>query len=136
MPGSRNRAGKLCVYSHWTLSEIEVGELLYIHMDSDMLAKIALLELQVAYVNYPLGAFRKYGGTKTENPDALARSQHERNLLRERYKQRMWPKEGIQWQLHRIMHHLRVLQSFGMKAFIRRLGQRFEGSEREKFVVR
>jgi len=114
---------------------LPLDESLHIHMDTDMLAKIALLDPRVAYVNHPLGAFRKYAGTKTETPELTDRSQYERNLLRERYKQRMWPKEGLQWQLHRVMHHLRVLQSFGIKAFISRLGQRFERIEREKCIL-
>jgi glycosyltransferase involved in cell wall biosynthesis len=116
------------------LKILPVDESLHIHMDTDMLAKIALLEPRVVYMNHALGAFRKYEGTKTE---ALTdRSWHERNLLKERYKQRMWPKEGIQWQLHRIMHHIRVFQGFGVKALIRRLGQRCERNERKKCIIR
>ena len=115
---------------------LPLDESLDVHMDVEWLAEIALLEPRVAYINQLLGAFRKYEDTKTESSESLIRSEFERNLLRERYKQKMWPKGLIQWQLHRIMHHLRVLQSFGMKAFIRRLGQHFERSEREKFVIR
>jgi glycosyltransferase involved in cell wall biosynthesis len=64
------------------LKILPIDESLHIHMDTDLLAKIALLEPQIAYINCPFGAFRKYVGTKTENPDALVRSQHERDLLR------------------------------------------------------
>lgn len=117
------------------LKILPIDESLHIHMDTDMLAKIALLDPHVMYVNHLFGAFRKYAGTKTENPKTLEQSRVERGILRERYQQRMWPKEGVEWQLHRIMHHLRVLQSFGMKAFIRRLGQRFERGERANFII-
>ncbi len=116
------------------LKALPIDESLHIHMDTDLLAKLALLEPRVAYINSPLGAFRKYEGTKTE--ELSDRSRYERNLLRERYQQRMWPQEGLQWQLHRIAHHVRVAQSWGWRALIRRLGQRFEHIERGKFILR
>jgi glycosyltransferase involved in cell wall biosynthesis len=107
-----------------------------VHMDVEWLAEIALLEPRVAYINHLLGAFRKYEDTKTGSSESLIRSEAERNLLRERYKQKMWPKQGLQWQLHRLMHHLKVLRSFGMNAFIQRLGQRFERIERNNVIIR
>jgi len=100
-----------------------------------MLAKIALLAPRVVYVNSVFGAFRKYEGTKTESPQATERSQFERSLLRERYQQRMWPEPGLQWQLHRLIHHGRILKNWGWKALIRRLGERFERMGQEHYIL-
>lgn len=114
---------------------LPLDESLDVHMDVEWLAEIALLKPRVAYINHLLGALRKHEDAKDAKPELQDRSRAVKNLLRERYQQRMWPKEGIQWQLHRIMHHLRVLQTFGMKAFIQRLGQRFERLDRDNIIV-
>lgn len=115
---------------------LPLDESLHLHMDTDFLAKFALLEPKVAYINTLLGAFRKYEGTKTESADTLARSQSERQLLRERYQQRMWPEPRWEWQWHRIKHHLKVFQCWGWKAFIRRFGQRMTNQAASQIVVR
>lgn len=115
---------------------LPLDESLDVHMDVEWLAEIALLEPRVAYINHLLGALRKHEDAKDSRPELQDRSRDVKNLLKERYKQRMWPKEGVQWQLHRIVHHLRVFHGFGMKALIRRLGQKFERSERERFIIR
>ncbi len=112
---------------------LPIDESLHFHMDTDLLAKIALSAPRVAYINQPLGAFRKYEGTKTEK--VTDRSLYERSVLRERYQQRMWPKDGVQWQLHRIMHHIKVFRYWGWRAIIKRLGKRFERLENKQVVM-
>lgn len=113
---------------------LPVDESLHLHMDTDFLAKIALLEPKVAYINVPLGAFRKYEGTKTET--VSERSLQERKLLCERYQQRMWPEEGWQWQMHRVKHHFKILCVWGWKAFIQRFGKRLGQRVDREWIMR
>lgn len=109
---------------------LPVDEALHLHMDIDLLAKIALLAPKVAYVNLPLGAFRKYEGTKTET--ITERSLRERALLRERYGQRLWPEPGWQWQWHRVGHHWHTYRAWGFAAIFVRSATRLR--QKARFV--
>ncbi len=113
---------------------LPLDESLHLHMDTDFLAKITLLEPKIAYINVLLGAFRKYEGTKTETMSE--RSLQERALLRKRYQQRMWPEQGWQRQAHRGIHHFHVFLMWGWKALIRRFWQKVDRTRQEKCVLR
>lgn len=100
---------------------LPVDEGLCLHMDTDFLAKIALLAPKIAYTPHLLGAFRKHRACKTENPEAWQLSQTERALLRKRYNQKMWPQGGLRLQIHRVAHHCRNIGAWGIKPVLNRL---------------
>ena len=113
-----------------------IDESLHIHLDTDLLARIALLEPRVAYINHPLGAFRKYAGTKTESAEQIGRIRLEREILEARYGRKLWPLPGFDWQRHRITHHAWTFRTWGFSALIGRLGQRISRRMVEHIAIR
>jgi len=97
-----------------------LDESLHLHMDIEWFAKIAVLQPKIAYLNQPLGAFRRYEGIKTDSAKWREQSLREKAALRERFRQPMWPEGRQEWRTHRLRHHLYVLRRFGMMAIIRR----------------
>lgn len=100
---------------------LPIDENLYLHMDTDFLAKIALLAPKIAYTPHLLGAFRKHRACKTENPEVLQRSRKERDLLIKRYNQRLWPETRLSWQAHRLSHHYQNIKAWGITSVFKRL---------------
>jgi glycosyltransferase involved in cell wall biosynthesis len=107
-------------------SVLPLDEGLCLHMDTDFLAKIALLAPIIAYTPHCLGAFRKHRACKTENPDLRARSRKERDLLIARYRQTMWPKTTLSWQVHRLSHHYQNIKAWGLTPILKRLVSKIE----------
>ncbi|PID57825.1 hypothetical protein CSB45_06285 [candidate division KSB3 bacterium] len=97
-----------------------LDERFHLHMDIELFAKIAVLEPKVAYINSPLGAFRKYTGIKTDNPHYEEQRQWERAALRERFQEPMWPGTGWRYQRFRAKFHVEALRSWGWKALAKR----------------
>lgn len=115
---------------------LPLDERFHLHMDIEMFAKIAVLETKVAYINQPLGAFRKYEGIKTDNPEYQEQRQWEQQALRARFQQPMWPAAGHQYHLFRIRHHLHVLQTWGGSAIIERLIHRWKRYRKMAIVIK
>ncbi len=116
-------------------SVVPLDEALHLHMDIEMFAKIAMSEPHVAYINHPLGAFRKHEGIKTDSPQWHKQRQWERQALRERFRQPMWPGKGWGHQWHRMVYHANILQHWGVAAPIKRFVNRWERSQKTQVVI-
>lgn len=101
---------------------LDVG--LHLHMDTDLFARIAALEPAVAYIDATLGAFRKHAGGKTAAGPEEATSQAERALLEARYGQGLWPRGPLEVARHRCRSHWARVRWFGLRAVVRRAGDR------------
>ena len=101
---------------------LPLDERFHLHMDIEFFAKLAVLEPKVAYINQPLGAFRKYEGIKTDNPKHEEQRKWEQQTLRERFQQPMWPGRDWRYQWFRIHHHVSVVRMWGLKALVQRAG--------------
>jgi len=105
----------------------EVGPLdvdLRLHMDTDLLARIALLGPAVAYLDVPLGAFRKHATGKTIGGAGEPESQRERLLLEQRFGRHLWPHGATATLWHRLAFHAVRVSRFGVGSLFRRLGDR------------
>jgi hypothetical protein len=114
---------------------LPLDESFHLHMDIEMFAKIAILSPRIAYINQPMGAFRKYEGIKTDNPKWQEQSLREKALLQERFQQPMWPVAGWRYQLHRVVYHSYSLRFFGFSAILRRIANAFERSKNYQIIV-
>ncbi len=114
---------------------LPLNERFHLHMDIELFAKIATLESKVAYTNQPLGAFRKYAGIKTDNPEHEEQRQWEQATLRERFRQPIWPGAGWQYQLFRIRHHIAVFRRFGIGAVVNRMFVRLERQKSHSIML-
>jgi len=107
-----------------------VDESLRLHMDTDLLARVARLSPRVAYIQTPLGAHRKHAGAKTisgaEDPD----SRREREILQQRYGRALWPAGGASRLRHRLRSHLIRVLAFGPASLAERVAQRAARSPR------
>ena len=124
---------KLWLLGHWPYNQslfirrdllqqvTPLDESLHLHMDIELFAKIAVLQPKIAYVNQPLGAFRRYAGIKTDNATWREQSLREQAALRERFHAPMWPNAGFERLRFRLRHHFFVLRHWGMTMIIRRL---------------
>lgn len=101
---------------------LDVG--LRLHMDTDLLARVARLGPDVAYVDAPLGAFRKHHGGKTVLGEVDPASQRERALLEDRYGSPLWPRGTVGRFVHRVQAHVVRLRRFGIGSTVRRAGDR------------
>ncbi|NWG00608.1 MAG: glycosyltransferase [Thermoanaerobaculaceae bacterium] len=97
---------------------------LRLHMDTDFLARLAARRPVVAYLDVPLGAFRKHAGGKTVGGPQEPESQHERALLEARYGRRLWPRGRVGLLRHRLGSHAARLRHFGVASLLRRMGDR------------
>jgi len=114
---------------------LPIDETLHFHMDIDFFAKIARLDVPIVYVNTLIGAFRKYVGIKTDNPQHLEQIRQEKARLRERFQREMWPRTGWQSQCFRARHHIAVFRRFGLEAVVKRVFVRLE-RQRQYNIVR
>ena len=112
-----------------------LDESLHLHMDIEWFAKIAVLQPKLAYLNQPLGAFRRYEGIKTDNAKWREQSQREQAALRERFHAPMWPNAGFERLRFRLRHHLFALRQWGMTAMILRLGNWTERRYQRRTVL-
>ena len=99
---------------------LPVDESLSLHMDTDLLAKVALARPAVAYTPLLLGAFRKHALCKTESADIQEKSNREREILRARYQEPLWPAGALRFQAHRLAHHGRNLMVWGPGGLLER----------------
>jgi len=105
----------------------EIGPLdvdLRLHMDTDLLARIALVAPPVAYLDIPLGAFRKHGLGKTIGGAGDPESRRERLLLETRFGRRLWPHGPTATFAHRLLFHAVRAGRFGGSSLVRRWGDR------------
>jgi glycosyltransferase involved in cell wall biosynthesis len=98
-----------------------LDEDLNLHLDTDLLARIARLDPTVLYVDAVLGAFRRHGAAKTAGGEADAASRAERELLEARFGRRLWPAPGWQRLRHRVVHHCLRMSAFGPSSLCQRL---------------
>ena len=105
-------------------------ESLRLHMDTDLLARVAQLGPCVAYLEACLGAHRKHAGAKTIGGAADPASQRERELLENRYGRRLWPHGRAALVRHRVRSHLIRAGAFGVRSVVKRLAQRAARSVR------
>jgi GT2 family glycosyltransferase len=101
-----------------------VDESLRLHMDTDLLARIALLAPPVAYRLEALGAFRKHSGGKTIAGEFDSESQRERAILELRYGRPLWPRGSRARFVHRLESHALRLAAFGVAGLMQRTAQR------------
>lgn len=101
---------------------LDVG--LHLHMDTDLLARIAALKPAVAYIDATLGGFRKHAAGKTATGAEDPASRAERALLEGRYGRPLWPHGPMAWWRHRIRSHWARVRRFGVGAVLRRAGDR------------
>ena len=139
---------KLWLQGHWPYNQslfirrdllervLPLDERFHLHMDIEMFAKLAMQEPKIAYMNQPLGAFRKYEGIKTDNPKHQEQREWEQQTLRERFQQPMWPETGWRYQWFRARFYLWSLKGSGWKALSRRVGNWVERSEQDCFLIR
>ncbi len=114
---------------------LPLNERFHLHMDIELFAKIATLESKVAYINQPLGAFRKYAGIKTDNPEYEEQRQWEQATLRERFRQPIWPGTGWRYQWFRAKFHITAFRHAGWKILVRRAGNWAERRERTFYLL-
>ena len=139
---------KLWLLGHWPYNQslfvrrdllqqvTPLDESLHLHMDIEMFAKIAVLQPKIAYVNQPLGAFRRYEGIKTDSATWREQSLREQAALRERFHQQaMWPEGRWQKLTYRLRHHVHVLRRWGMWAIFRRLIHRIERNQQPYLLL-
>ena len=108
-----------------------LDESLHLHMDIELFAKIAVLQPKIAYVNQPLGAFRRYAGIKTDSAKWREQSLREKAILRERFHAPMWPDAGFDLLRFRLRHHFYVWRRWGVSAIMQRL---FNAVERKTLM--
>jgi len=99
-------------------------ESLRLHMDTELLARVALLDPCVAYLEACLGAHRKHAGAKTIGGATDPASQRERELLEDRYGRKLWPHGRAARLQHRMHWHLIRVGAFGLSSVVHRLTQR------------
>lgn len=107
-----------------------VDESLHLHMDTDLLARVARLSPRVVYLEAPLGAHRKHAGAKTIGGVADPASRREREILQERYGRTLWPDRGAARLRHRLRSHLIRVFTFGPGSLVERVAQRAARSPR------
>lgn len=107
-----------------------VDESLHLHMDTDLLARVAQLGPRVVYLDAFLGAHRKHAGAKTFGEEASPASQRERGLLEQRYGRNLWPHGRAARLRHRLRWHLIRIGAFGPRSVVQRLAQRAARSAR------
>jgi GT2 family glycosyltransferase len=107
-----------------------VDESLHLHMDTDLLARVAQLGPRVAYLEAPLGAHRKHAAAKTIEGATGRASQRERELLERRYGRKLWPEGRAARLRHRLRWHLIRVRAFGPASVVNRLAQRAARSAR------
>lgn len=107
-----------------------VDESLHLHMDTDLLARVAQLCPRVVYLEAPLGAHRKHAGAKTIGGAASLASQRERDFLEQRYGRPLWPSGPAACLVHRLRSHVIRVRAFGPTSLVRRLCQHAARSAR------
>jgi GT2 family glycosyltransferase len=107
-----------------------VDESLRLHMDTDLLARVARLSPRVVYLDAPLGAHRKHAGAKTIGGAADPASRREREILQARYGRTLWPDGGAARLRHRLRSHLIRVFTFGPGSLVERVAQRAARSPR------
>lgn len=105
-------------------------ESLRLHMDTDLLARVALLSPRVVYLQAPLGAHRKHAGAKTIGGAEDPASRREREILEERYGRTLWPPGGAARLRHRLRSHLIRALAFGPGSLAERVARRAARSPR------
>jgi GT2 family glycosyltransferase len=111
-----------------------VDESLHLHMDTDLLARVAQLGPRVVYLEAPLGAHRKHAAAKTIEGATGRASQRERELLERRYGRKLWPEGRAARLRHRLRWHLIRVRAFGPASVVNRLAQRAARSARVMVV--
>ncbi|MGD1146836.1 MAG: glycosyltransferase family 2 protein [Thermoanaerobaculaceae bacterium] len=101
-----------------------LDESLRLHMDTDLLARVALLAPPVVYRIEVLGAFRKHSGGKTLAGEFDSESQRERTTLELRYGRKLWPQGPRARLVHRLQSHTLRFAAFGMAGLVQRTTQR------------
>ena len=114
---------------------IPLDEALHLHMDVELCLKMAVLEPKIAYLNQPLGAFRKYEGIKTDSATWREQSLREQAALRERFQQPIWPGAGFGKLRFRLRHHAAALRRWGVSAIMQRLFNAFERKTLMRVVI-
>jgi glycosyltransferase involved in cell wall biosynthesis len=89
-----------------------VDESLHLHMDTDLLARVAQLGPRVVYLEASLGAHRKHVGAKTVGGEASPASQRERGVLEQRYGRNLWPHGRAARLRHRLRWHVIRVAAF------------------------
>lgn len=112
-----------------------IDETLRLHMDTDLLARVALLDPPVVYLEAALGAHRKHAGAKTISGAGDPASRVERELLEQRYGRRLWPDGRLARMAHRLRSHLVRVRTFGLGSLVGRLAQRSARSSRAVVMV-
>ena len=115
---------------------IPLDEALHLHMDVELCLKMAVLEPKIAYLNQPLGAFRKYEGIKTDSATWREQSLREQAALRERFQRPIWPGAGFDRLRFRLRHHAAVLRRWGVRAIMQRLLNVVERDTKMRVIVK
>ncbi len=110
-------------------------ESLRLHMDTDLLARVAQMAPPVAYIQAALGAYRKHSGAKTIAGALDPASLSEREILERRYGRKLWPDGAAARLLHRLRLHLIRVRAFGPGSLVERFAQRAARSPRAVVVA-